>query len=47
MTLDEKITQLEKHIEELSKPPIEIEDTEVSTSTETCEKHGQFECRTR
>ncbi|MND93608.1 DNA replication protein DnaC [compost metagenome] len=47
MTLDEKITQLEKHIEELSKPPLEIEDTEVSISTETCEKHGAFECRTR
>lgn len=47
MTLDEKITQLEKLLEELSKPPVKIEDTEISISTGTCEKHGQFECRTR
>lgn len=47
MTLDEKITQLEKNLEELSKPPAEIEDTEVLISTEHCEKHGYFECRTR
>ncbi|HDS4423419.1 TPA: ATP-binding protein [Enterobacter cloacae] len=47
MTLDEKITQLEKNLEELSKPPVEIEDTHVAIATETCEKHGQYECRTR
>ncbi|MCM7106828.1 ATP-binding protein [Enterobacter hormaechei] len=47
MTLDEKITQLEKNLEELSKPPVEIEDTHVTIATETCEKHGQYECRTR
>ncbi|MEC5375560.1 ATP-binding protein [Pseudocitrobacter sp. MW920760] len=47
MTLDEKITHLEKCIAELSQPPVQIEDVEVSVSTETCEKHGQFECRTR
>lgn len=47
MTLDEKITQLEKSLEELSKPPVEIEDTQVTIATETCEKHGQYECRTR
>lgn len=47
MTLDEKITQLEKSLEELSKPPVEIEDTHVAIATETCEKHGQYECRTR
>lgn len=47
MTLDEKITQLEKYLEELSKPPVEIEDTHVAIATETCEKHGQYECRTR
>ncbi|HBZ9568578.1 TPA: ATP-binding protein [Citrobacter freundii] len=47
MTLDEKITQLEKNLEELSKPPVEIEDTHVDIATETCEKHGQYECRTR
>lgn len=47
MTLDEKITQLEKYLEELSKPPVQLEDVEITISTETCEKHGQFECRTR
>ncbi|MFP5986969.1 ATP-binding protein [Enterobacter hormaechei] len=47
MTLDEKITQLEKNLEELSKPPVENEDTHVAIATETCEKHGQYECRTR
>lgn len=47
MTLDEKINELEKLIESLKNPPVEIEDTEVSISTETCEKHGKFECRTR
>lgn len=47
MTLDEKITQLKKSLEELSKPPVEIEDTHVAIATETCEKHGQYECRTR
>ncbi|MCG5044300.1 ATP-binding protein [Enterobacteriaceae bacterium 155047] len=47
MTLDEKITQLEKNLDELSKPPVEIEDTHVAIAIETCEKHGQYECRTR
>ncbi|MDM2960384.1 ATP-binding protein [Citrobacter sp. CK202] len=47
MTLDEKITELEKHIDSLNKPPVAIDDTEISISTETCEKHGEFECRTR
>ncbi|MGA4664438.1 ATP-binding protein [Enterobacter ludwigii] len=47
MTLDEKITQLEKSLEELSKPPVEIDDTHVAIATESCEKHGQYECRTR
>ncbi|HGL6397181.1 TPA: ATP-binding protein [Citrobacter koseri] len=47
MTLDEKITELEKHIDSLNKPPVAIDDTEISISTETCEKHGKFECRTR
>ncbi|HAT2207130.1 TPA: ATP-binding protein [Kluyvera intermedia] len=47
MTLDEKISELEKLIDSLKNPPAEIEDTEVSLSTETCEKHGKFECRTR
>lgn len=47
MTLEEKITQLEKNLDELSKPPVEIEDTHVAIATKTCEKHGQYECRTR
>lgn len=47
MTLEEKITQIEKNLDELSKPPVEIEDTHVAIAIETCEKHGQYECRTR
>lgn len=47
MTLDEKIAELEKGIDSLNQPPIHIEDTEVTLSTDTCEKHGEFECRTR
>lgn len=47
MTLDEKISSLEKRIAELNEPPVPIEDTEISISTEVCEKHGEFECRTR
>ncbi|MDF7681887.1 ATP-binding protein [Enterobacteriaceae bacterium ESL0689] len=47
MTLDEKIAHLEKQIEELSNPPALIENTEISISTMNCEKHGEFECRTR
>lgn len=47
MTLDEKISSLEKRIAELSEPPAQIEDTDIVISTETCEKHGDFECRTR
>lgn len=47
MTLDEKIAELEKHIDSLNRPPVAIDDTEISISTENCEKHGEFECRTR
>ncbi|MBJ8369081.1 ATP-binding protein [Citrobacter cronae] len=47
MTLDEKISSLEKRIAELSEPPVPIEDTDIVISTEICEKHGDFECRTR
>lgn len=47
MTLDEKISQLEKTIAELSNPPVLVEDVELVISTENCEKHGPFECRTR
>ncbi|EMN1408702.1 ATP-binding protein [Enterobacter cloacae] len=47
MTLDEKINQLEKRITELSQPPVQHEDIELTITTETCETHGPFECRTR
>ena len=47
MTLDEKINQLEKRITELSQPPVQHEDIELTISTENCETHGPFECRTR
>lgn len=47
MTLDEKISSLEKRIADLSEPPVPIEDTDIVISTEICEKHGDFECRTR
>lgn len=47
MTLDEKINQLEKRIAELSQPPVQHEDIELTISTENCETHGPFECRTR
>lgn len=47
MTLDEKISSLEKKLAELSVPPIYIEHTEVEIGTGTCEKHGEFEQRNR
>lgn len=47
MTLDEKITSLEKKLTELSKPPVEIEHTAVEFCTGNCEKHGEFEQRNR
>ncbi|EOZ1474112.1 ATP-binding protein [Enterobacter asburiae] len=47
MTLEEKITDLEKQLDALGKPPEIMEHTEVEISTEHCEKHGDFECRTR
>lgn len=47
MTLDEKISSLEKRLSELSKPPIEIEHTTVEFCTGNCEKHGEYEQRNR
>lgn len=47
MTLDEKISHLEKKLAELSAPPIAIEHTEVEIGTGTCEKHGEYSQRTR
>ncbi|HAM2920825.1 TPA: ATP-binding protein, partial [Escherichia coli] len=45
MTLDEKISQLEKKLAELSSPPIAIEHTAVEIGSGICEKHGEFEQR--
>ena len=42
MTLDEKISQLEKKLAELSSPPIAIEHTAVEIGTGICEKHGSL-----
>jgi DNA replication protein DnaC len=47
MNLTEKITDLEKTIASLSQPPAHIDHTEVTISTAVCEKHGEFEQRTR
>ena len=47
MNLIEKIINVEKRLNDLSKPPIEIEHTVVAYSTAVCEKHGEFEQRTR
>ncbi|MCW6607256.1 ATP-binding protein [Yersinia ruckeri] len=47
MNLIEKIINVEKRLNDLSKPPIEIEHTVVVYSTAVCEKHGEFERRTR
>ncbi|EPY8880722.1 ATP-binding protein, partial [Escherichia coli] len=47
MTLDEKISQLEKKLAELSSPPIAIEHTAVEIGSGICEKHGEFEQRNR
>lgn len=47
MELEEKIALLEKHLVELSKPPVEIEHSEVLLEMINCEKHGQYEQRKR
>lgn len=47
MNLMEKITELEKTLAALSQPPAHIEHTEVVYSKAVCEKHGEFEQRTR
>lgn len=47
MNLTEKITELEKSIASLSQPPVHIDHTEVVISKALCEKHGEFDQRTR
>lgn len=47
MELEEKISLLETHLEELSRPPTEIAGSEVITEKVTCEKHGDYEQRRR
>lgn len=47
MELEEKITLITKHLDELSRPPADIPNTEVISETVTCDKHGQYVQRKR
>lgn len=47
MNISEKIVELEKQLDVLSKEPAYIENTEVVFATVVCAKHGAFEQRTR
>lgn len=47
MNLDEKITLVEKHLQELSQPALSIPNTKVLTDVVICEKHGEYEQRQR
>lgn len=47
MTLDEKISQLEKQLVELGQPPLDIPNSEVHFESANCDKHGEFEQRRR
>lgn len=47
MQLHEKITQLEKKLEELNSPPLDIPHSSVEFATAQCDKHGEFEQRSR
>lgn len=47
MQLHEKITQIERKLEELKSPPLEIPNSSVEISTGQCDKHGEFEQRNR
>ncbi|HAU5006421.1 TPA: ATP-binding protein [Raoultella ornithinolytica] len=47
MNLDEKITLVEKHLQELSQPALPIPNTKVLTDVVICEKHGEYEQRQR
>lgn len=47
MQLHEKISQIEKKLEELKVAPLDIQYTTVEFGTGNCEKHGEFEQRNR
>lgn len=47
MNLDEKITLVEKHLQELLQPALSIPNTKVLTDVVICEKHGEYEQRQR
>ncbi|HIH5821206.1 TPA: ATP-binding protein [Proteus mirabilis] len=47
MNLSDKIEQIERQLESLSKPPAEIPKTEVTIVELTCSKHGAYQARTR
>lgn len=47
MELHEKISLIEKHLEELSKPPVDIPLSDVLIEMVICDKHGEYEQRKR
>ncbi|RFU89311.1 MULTISPECIES: ATP-binding protein [Citrobacter] len=47
MQLHEKISQIERKLEELKVAPLDIQYTTVEFGTGNCEKHGEFEQRNR
>lgn len=47
MQLHEKISQIEKKLEELKVAPLDIQYTTVEFGTGNCEKHGEFDQRNR
>lgn len=47
MQLHEKISHIEKKLEELSAPPLDIPHSAVEFAMVQCEKHGEFEQRSR
>ena len=47
MSISEKLSDLQRQLDALSKPPAEFDHTEVAITTAECRKHGAFEQRTR
>ena len=47
MELEEKITAIERMLDQLSKPPEDIPNCEVVIERVCCEKHGEYEQRKR
>ena len=45
MELEEKITAIERMLDQLSKPPEDIPNCEVVIERVCCEKHGEYEQR--